>query len=377
MPYISRRLSDDYKEVSMHKITTAKLVPGMIIARDVYSLDDKFVLPEGVTLTDHTITRLAFYTIPYVYIKDEAELGSKAVPEKTVETSHSAYVKNSVEFQKFSAEFKEDVTHFKSIVNDVVERNAPLDVDLLLHDTLSLLDTARGNIHVFDMLHNLRQYDDLTYTHGLNVALICNVLASWLKLKPEEVELATLCGLLHDIGKLKIPEQIIKKPDRLTDQEYSIIKRHPLEGYKILKKCNVNMHIMNAALMHHERCDGKGYPLGLPAEKIDMYAKIVSIADVYDAMTAARVYRGPLCPFKVIEIFENEGLQKYDTKFIMTFLENVVSTYISNQVRLTDGRIGTVFFINKQALSRPLLKTEDGYIDLMKEPSNISIEAIL
>ena len=282
-----------------------------------------------------------------------------------------------MEFQKFSAEFQEDVTHFKSIVNDVVEKNAPLDVDVLLQDTLSLLDTARGNIHVFDMLHNLRQYDDLTYTHGLNVALISNVLASWLKLKPEQIELATLCGLLHDIGKLKIPEQIIKKPDRLTDQEYDIIKRHPLEGYKILKKCNVNMHIMNSALMHHERCDGKGYPLGLPAEKIDIYAKIVSIADVYDAMTAARVYRGPLCPFKVIEIFENEGFQKYDTKFIMTFLENVVSTYLSNQVRLTDGRIGTVFFINKQALSRPLLKTDDGYIDLTKEPSNISIEAIL
>ena len=134
---------------------------------------------------------------------------------------------------------------------------------------------------------------------------------------------------------------------------------------------------MNAALMHHERCDGKGYPLGLPAEKIDMYAKIVSIADVYDAMTAARVYRGPLCPFKVIEIFEHEGLQKYDTKFIMTFLENVVNTYISNTVRLSDGREGTVFFINKQKLSRPILKTQNGYIDLSKEPSNVSIETIL
>ena len=361
----------------MHKITTAKLVPGMITAKDVYSIDDKFVIPEGVTLTDHTITRLAFYTIPYVYIKDEVELGTKEIPQKSVDAPRSAYIKKSVEFQKFSAEFQKDVNHFKDIVNDVVEKNAPLDVDLLLHDTLSLLDTAHGNIHVFDMLHNLRQYDDLTYTHGLNVALICNVLASWLKLKPEEIELATICGLLHDIGKLKIPEKIIKKPDRLTDQEYDIIKKHPIEGYKILKKCNVDMHVTNSALMHHERCDGKGYPLGLPASKIDMYAKIVSIADVYDAMTAARVYRGPLCPFKVIEIFENEGLQKYDTKFIMTFLENVVSTYLSNQVRLTDGRIGTVFFINKQALSRPLLKTEDGYIDLTKEPSNISIEAIL
>ena len=364
----------------MHQIITSKLRPGMIIARDVYTLDDQLILPEGFRLTDHTITRLAYYTIPYVYIKDEDDSANTVTETITLETeepSRSTYIKNSPEFKKFSAEFKKDVGHFKSVLNDVVEKNAPLDVDLLLRDTLSLLDTSRGNIHVFDMLHNLRQYDDLTYTHALNVALICNVLASWLSLTPEEIELATQCGLLHDIGKLKIPEKIIKKPDRLTDSEYTIVKKHPLEGYKILKKCNVNQHIMNAALMHHERCDAKGYPLGLPAEKIDMYAKIVAIADVYDAMTAARVYRGPLCPFKVIEIFEHEGFQKYDTKFIMTFLENVVSTYISNRVRLTDGREGIVFFINKQALSRPLLKTEDGYIDLMQEPASVSIEAIL
>lgn len=362
----------------MKRISTTQLTPGMVVAKDVYTMDDQLILPEGFSLTDRTITRLLYYSIPFVYIKEKVDVApSPSIETKVPETTHSTYIKNSPEFQKFSDEFKQDVSHFKTILNDVVEKNAPLDVDLLLRDTLSLLDTSRGNIHVFDMLHNLRQYDDLTYTHGLNVALICNVLASWLNFKPEEIELATLCGLLHDIGKLKIPEHIIKKPDRLTDQEYDIIKKHPIEGYKILKRCNVNHHIMNAALMHHERCDGKGYPIGLPAEKISKYAKIVSIADVYDAMTAARVYRGPLCPFKVIEIFEHEGFQKYDTKFIMTFLENVVSSYISNRVRLTDGREGTVFFINKQALSRPLLKTEDGYIDLMQEPSSVSIEAIL
>ena len=361
----------------MRQVATAKLIPGMIIAKDVYTHDDQLILPEGFSLTDHTITKLAYYTIPFVFVKDNSEIKSKSAISVPEEAPRSVYIRKSPEFQKFSAQFKQDVSQFKDILNDVVERNAPLDVDLLLQDTLSLLDNSRGNIHVFDMLHNLRQYDDLTYTHGLNVALICNVLASWLNLKPEEIELATQCGLLHDIGKLKIPEQIIKKPDRLTDQEYDIIKKHPVEGYKILRKCNVNMHIMNAALMHHERCDGKGYPLGLPAEKIDMYAKIVSIADVYDAMTAARVYRGPLCPFKVIEIFEHEGFQKYDTKFILTFLENVVNTYISNTVRLTDGREGVVFFINKHHLSRPILKTKDGYIDLSKEPSSVSIETIL
>ena len=361
----------------MKRLSTRQLIPGMVLAKDVYSSDDQLILTAGFTLTDRAITKLAFYAIPLVFVKEtESDSVEESAPE-IIEQSYSAHVKQSPEFQKFSAEFKEDVDHFKNILNDVVEKNSPLDVDTLLQDTLSLLDNTRGGIHIFDMLHNLRHYDDLTYTHGLNVALICNVLATWLEMTSEEIELATQCGLLHDIGKLKIPESIIKKPDRLTEQEYNIIKKHPIEGYQILKKCNVNPHISNAALMHHERCDGKGYPLRLTSEQIDTYAKIVSIADVYDAMTSARIYRGPLCPFKVIEIFENEGLQRYDTKFIMTFLENVVNTYISHNVRLNDGRIGTIIFINSRALSRPLLKCDNTYIDLSKEPSTLFIEEIL
>ena len=88
--------------------------------------------------------------------------------------------------------------------------------------------------------------------------------------------------------------------------------------------------------MHHEKCDGSGYPFGLKGNKIDPFAKIVAIADVYDAMTAARVYRGPLCPFQVIDIFEKEGLQKYEASFILKFLQNVVNTYINNRVLLSE-----------------------------------------
>jgi len=361
----------------MKKTSIFQLVPGMILAKDVYSVDDQLILPKNFILTDHAIAKLEFYSIPFIYIQEpEEELPTETVAP-VFEQSYSTYVKQSPQFQKFSAQFQQDVGHFKTVLNDVVEKNAPLDVDIILQETLSLLDHAKGRIHVFDMLHNLRHFDDLTYTHALNVGLICNVLATWLKLPPKEVELATQCGLLHDIGKLKIPQEIIKKPAHLTDSEYKIIKTHPIEGYNILRKCRVNPHISRAALMHHERCDGGGYPLGFTAQQIDKYAKIVAIADVYDAMTSARIYRGPMCPFKVIEIFEHEGLHRYDTKYILTFLENIVHTYTSQRVRLSDGRIGTVVFVNTRALSRPLIQCGNTYIDLSQEPSSLSIEEIL
>ena len=96
-----------------------------------------------------------------------------------------------------------------------------------------------------------------------------------------------------------------------------------------------------------------------------------------DAMTAARVYRGPLCPFKVIEIFEAEGLQRYDVNFVLTFLENISNTYIQNRCRLSDGREGQIIFINKYSLSRPIVQCGDEYVDLSNSPNSLFIESLL
>jgi HD-GYP domain-containing protein (c-di-GMP phosphodiesterase class II) len=192
----------------------------------------------------------------------------------------------------------------------------------------------------------------------------------------EDINVLTQAGLLHDIGKLLIPNEIITKPDNLTSDEYTVVKTHPAQGYMILTDLNVSDHVKNAALMHHERCDGTGYPAHLKAPQIDFFAKCVSIADVYDAMTSARVYRGPLCPFIAIEMFEEEGLQKYDTGAIMTFLQNIVNTYLLNKVRLSDGREGDIIFINRDHLSRPTIKIGEEYLDLVQYP-DLHIEELI
>ncbi len=358
----------------MSKVDTSDLVPGMILASDVYNYNDQLILPEGLRLTDKAITKLAFYSIRSVRIKDIDR--SKATAPMHSEDSYAQRVQHSPDFMVFKKEFEETVDLMKDTINDAVKKNAPLDVEVLLENALALLNSQNGDINVFDMVHNMRQYDDQTYAHSLNVGLICFVFAGWLGMSTQDAKLALECGMLHDIGKIKMPETIIKKPQKLTDTEYEVIKTHPIEGYKILQRYSLNDHIKSAALMHHERCDGSGYPLGLKTDKIDKFAKIVSIADVYEAMTSARIYRGCLCPFQVIAAFENEGLQKYDTQMIMTFLENIINTYIQNRVRLSNGLEGDIIFINKQCLSRPTIKCGTRYIDLTKEPS-LTIEAIV
>lgn len=359
----------------MPRVLTQDLVPGMVTAEDVYTYNNQLILPRNLELTDKTITKLEFYSILSVRVRDNtADVEEPVVLAENA--SYSEKVKASVEFKEFKGNFENTALSMKSHINDLVERGNLVKKEQLLAETDALLNSTSSDIHIFDMLHNLRQYDDPTYAHSLNVALICNVFGKWLGMEKEDLDSLTLAGLLHDIGKLKIPESIIGKPDKLTIDEYAKVKTHTVEGYNILKNLNIDERIKNAALMHHERCDGSGYPLGLGGDKIDDFAKIVSIADVYDAMTSARVYRGPLCPFSVISIFETEGYQKYDSKYILVFLEYIVNTYLNNRVRLSNGMEGDIVLINKLDLAHPMVHCGNKYIDLSHE-RGLSIEAIL
>lgn len=362
----------------MKRVRTADLLPGMQTAEDVYSYNNQMILPKDTLLTDKMITRLEFYSILAIKIQDDSDEPEEEdfEEEASPTSSYSEKVRASKLFKRFEKNFLDSTDNFKNNIHQIVEKNAPIDTDSMFRNVMSLIEDDMNSISVFDMLHNMRQYDDFTYMHSVNVALICNIFGTWLELPAEDIKTLTLCGLLHDIGKLMIPENIIRKPDRLSPAEYNIIKTHTLQGYNILMEYNISEAIKESALMHHERCDGSGYPLGIGENRINPYAKIVAIADVYDAMTAARVYRGPLCPFKVISIFETEGLQKYDSHYVLTFLEHIANTYMNNRVRLSNGKEGDVVFMNKNSLSKPMIRCGKEFIDLSKE-TDIYIETFV
>ncbi|MDE6875023.1 MAG: HD domain-containing protein [Lachnospiraceae bacterium] len=374
------------------KILTSQAVPGMIIEEDVYTAANHLIIPAGTTVSNKVITRLKFYSIHQITVSvgDEAAIPPAPAPSAQVQTAkpapvpiptpkpemYSEKVKNTREFKAFSSSVERSTERFHNQIASIVEKDAPIDEDALVNDINSILLHARNGMHVFDMLHSMRDFDDETYLHSINVAMIANVLGRWLHFTRRDLDTLTLCGLLHDIGKLAMPPEIIKKPEKLTDPEYDTMMTHPLRGYNILRGQKANIHVQMTAMMHHERCDGSGYPLGIKADQIDRFAKIVMIADVYEAMTAARIYRGPLCPFEVIGIFESEGLAKYDTRAVMTFLEHVNQTYLHNNVRLNDHSEGVIVMMNPTSLSRPVIKVGNDFIDLSRE-HNLYIEAIL
>jgi len=356
------------------KILTSQAVPGMVVSEDVYTKDLHLIISKDTTLTDKIITRLNFYSITDLYVYSDDNL-VKTEADYFENTFYSE-LKKSEAFSRFYKAYHKSANRLKNSMDDFLNNRDELEADKLMSEVRSILYQCGTNIELFHMLHCMREYDDTTYIHSLNVSLIGNILGKWLKFSSEDLEAITLAGLLHDVGKLFIPNEIIAKPGKLTEDEFSLIKTHTIRGYHILKDKKIDERIKNVALMHHERCDGSGYPNGLLSHEIDPFAKLIAIADVYEAMTSARVYRGPLCPFEVINLFETEGYLKYDAKYILTFLEGVVQTYINNTVRLNNKMEGEIVLINKFDLSRPVIMCNDQFIDLSKH-RDLYIEALI
>ncbi len=344
------------------RIRTDQAEAGMTVAADIYTANNQLIIPKGTVLDDWMITRLRFYNIYGLVI-------AKQTTEASVveEVSYIEMLRNTPEFKKFNRTYVGSVQNVENNFKEVLENSTPFNIDALLSETNQILSEGRNGAHILEMLHGIRNYDDMTYVHSLNVSLICNVFAGWLKLSEEDTRVLTLCGLLHDIGKLLIPKEIISKAGKLTPAEFEIIKTHSTRGYEALKAHKLDSRILNAAWMHHERCDGSGYPQGLKGDQIADFAKIVAIADVYDAMTSDRNYRNRICPFRVVEEFEKDGFLKFDPGYLLIFLEHVVESYLHNIVRLNDGREGEVIMINKLSLSRPVIKlSATEYVDLSK-----------
>lgn len=372
----------------MKSLFASELEEGMVTAADTYTDQGYLVVPKDTVLTKNLINRIINNNVLTVEITGEEIITQKPTSSDSGEenklllTGNFIDISKSVDtttkqYQMFKKAYDNNIENLSDKINDVVHKNAPIDVDDMLENTLEIVKSTNSPLSIFTMLSTLKNYDDSTFNHSLNVSLICNIFGHWLNFSEKDIELVTACGLFHDIGKLLIPQEIIKKPGKLTDEEFAIVKTHPKKGYDLLKTKNVDPHIQMAALMHHEKCDGSGYPMKLTGDKIDWCAKIVTIADIYEAMTAKRVYRGPLSPFKVISMFEDDGLKKYEPQYILTFLEHVVNSYVNCRVKLSNGAEGDVIFINKINLSKPLIKTADNsFIDLSKS-SDLSIESIL
>lgn len=375
------------------KLSPKELQPGIVSVEAIVTPSGQVLAPAGVVLTRQMINRMKLYNVdaasvdsndPIVRqllfasapvqvvepqpepvkptpVTQEPKEGEKVITYKEETQSNSRRMMVSAEFKGFQVDYLLYIEYIKGIFSNIVKNPENVINTTELIERMRPLYASRNTIvELFDMIYQMHSLNDTVYAHCVNVALISRMIGRWLHLERHDLDVLTCCGLLHDIGKMAIPNEVLNKPAKLTEEEFALIKSHPQMGYKMLHGQDIDNRIKLSALMHHERYDGSGYPNQLAREMLSDFSAIVAIVDVYDAMTAARSYREPLCPFQVIEKFEQEGFQKYHTKYIYIFLQNIASTYQSNRVMLNDGRVCKIVMLNQRTLSKPIVQFDDG-----------------
>lgn len=343
----------------------SEIFPGMILARPVVSDDRSVLLNENTVLTEAMIGLLVTWGIQSVYIKEMLRESGENV---------LGFVS---ERQNFARKYAEII----SLLKDAFQRaryfkEVPLaQMEELADRTVESLVSATG---VVSHLSSVRATDDYTFRHSLNVGVIAGLLAKWLKFRGEVLREIVLAGLLHDIGKTQIPLEVLNKPGRLTAGEMAVMQEHPALGYKLLEESDrLPQSVKYGVLQHHERMDGSGYPAALAGDAIADYARVIAVADMYDAMTSQRVYRGALTPFSVITEVFGEMFARLDPAVAMPFVNHVRDSLVGYMVRLSDGSEARVVYLDKERFAQPVVKLADGaYVDLEKRRDLAIVEVI-
>ena len=206
-------------------------------------------------------------------------------------------------------------------------------------------------------INTLKISDEYTFKHSVDVASISMIIAKRYGLDDKQVYQIGVSGLLHDLGKSQIPNEVLNKPGKLTDAEFELMKKHPLLGYNIIKeKTDIAPEVKMGVLQHHEKTNGRGYPLGLSDQKIHIYARILSVADIYDALVTERPYKKAFSPRDAVEmIMAMTG--ELDLTIIQSFLDSVILYPVDSVVTLSTGEKAKVVQNNSGYPMRPKVVT--------------------
>lgn len=323
----------------MRYISLRNARPGMRLAYNLYDSFGRTLLGGSCELTEMYIERLYEYGFDGVYIIDalSEDIEIEGAISQQLRSEGMVCIREC------------DIDRCKGIAQRMVE-------EITSKGTLSL------------DLTDLRTYDDYTYAHSVNVAVVSCIIGLGMGLDEKDLTLLVTAALLHDLGKLQIPPEILNKPGRLTQEEYQIMKSHATLSYELLKdRWDISSHIKTAVLFHHENVDGSGYPQGLEGSEQSLFTRILHVADVYDALVSKRPYKEPYSPHEATEYLMGGCGIMFDKQVVEALLAYVPLYPKGTEVELSDGRIGIIYENAGLHNLRPVLRLLDGTrLDLLE-----------
>lgn len=333
----------------MKRVKTNYNLVNFTLGDDVISHDGKLLLTKGSKLRKLDILILL----------------NRGIDEILIENKELTNVDS-----EFLEVYNKGLASVEKIFNQAAD-NKKIDLDYTYKFFEEIHKSVGSNINYIKQLVALKELDEYTIQHSLNVGILSIIIGNLMELDEKEIIQIGYGGLLHDIGKSLVPNEILLKPAKLTPEEFSIMQNHSKIGYDILLKNNVDDKIiLSSVLMHHERLDGSGYPRGLVREDIPLAAQIVTVADIFDAITSERVYKGAasvLCAYT--ELKELAFKEKINASVVIKFLERLSDTMEGRKILMADGSIGKLIKSYPYEPRKSLIEVNGRYIDLNKETS--------
>lgn len=369
---------------TVEKVVSSKLMEGMTLVEDIY-IDKLKLLSGGTCLTEKMIQKIIelqpFSEISVYIALDGIELNSNNSQELLDDEYNN--------FLSYTEKRRIKAVKLENTLNDLTKEMKSIFKQISMDDRLEIKEIRKFSKNVLDdfpsydydiLIKNLiysRKVDEYLFRHSLNVGLLSAMIGKWMKMDERDLLLLTYSAVLHDVGKSKIDEDILNKPGRLTKREFDEMKKHPVYGYNIVKEVEyLDSSVSIGVLMHHERLDGSGYPLGVKEEKIHKFAKIIAVADTFDAMTSDRCYQKKKSVFCCLEEMQGKNWRKLDGNCCAIFLKNICDIYTGEHVKLNNGQIGKIIRMDMFNITKPLLLINDEFIDL-KNRNDLYVEDLI
>lgn len=330
----------------MRLISINVLKEGMVVGRTIWNEAGHPLLQKDVIVTNRIAERLSELNIQYLYIEDNLSKGIE-IDETIAPAKRIQAVKN---ITKSFEEVKKAKSTQASYILDQQSKVIGQIVD-------DIMNVITGSDDVLMVLTDVYLYDEYIYQHSFQVTMYSIAIAKEMGYSYEDIRIIGIGAMLHDVGKLLIPSEVLMKPGKLTTEEFDIMKQHARFGFDLLRNLHsVSLLVAHCAFQHHERIDGSGYPRGIVEIEIHPFAKIIAVADVFDALTSNRIYRKKQLPTEAIAIIEEgEGIQ-FDARVVDAFKRSVVHYANGTIVLLNDGRRGIVSKQNFVDSARPWIR---------------------